>query len=401
MGDKENSKDQKDGPQEQYAPKGGKKDIYGHDEIPIPLVFVPGIGGSKLGIQKNLNGKPLKTEFFWPPSSLYDTDLAVDKLKDGLKSKEIVADDLFPGAYDELLSGLKAMGYELNVNFWIYAYDWTKSNKVSGAGLKAFIDDILSKHPEWKKVDVINHSMGGLVTRAAYGDGAKILRMIFITSPHYGSPNAYFFLNPNISSNLLGTDKISGLTGIAARLAARYFNVDKLEKEVKDIVRTFQSVYELLCDRYYFELGLKKYIVFHDGYKKKERITDTDRTYFDSDKHWGLPKDRHSDVQNALDFKAKIQYSVPGDPKDTLVIYSNSEATDDVITWAPGKYKGGFKDRKDDGQKGDGTVSTESARDFKDAVSIKKVKGTHSAIPNSDDTIIAIREFLTKPPNKP
>jgi triacylglycerol esterase/lipase EstA (alpha/beta hydrolase family) len=40
--------------------------------------------------------------------------------------------------------------------------------------------------------------MGGLVTRAAYKQGAPIRRAIYIASPHFGNPMAYFALNPEI-----------------------------------------------------------------------------------------------------------------------------------------------------------------------------------------------------------
>ncbi|SDK53432.1 triacylglycerol lipase [Actinopolyspora mzabensis] len=45
-----------------------------------------------------------------------------------------------------------------------FEYDWTQSNKQSAAELASYVDNVLAETGA-NKVDIVNHSMGGLVTR--------------------------------------------------------------------------------------------------------------------------------------------------------------------------------------------------------------------------------------------
>jgi pimeloyl-ACP methyl ester carboxylesterase len=77
----------------------------------------------------------------------------------------------------------------------VYAvgYDWRQSNRDSGARLRARIKEILAKHPLAKKVVMVTHSMGGLVTRAALAQGAQadIHGVVHTVMPADGAVVAY------------------------------------------------------------------------------------------------------------------------------------------------------------------------------------------------------------------
>jgi pimeloyl-ACP methyl ester carboxylesterase len=77
----------------------------------------------------------------------------------------------------------------------VYAvgYDWRQSNQDSGTRLRARIRTILGKHPLAKKVILVTHSMGGLVTRAALRQGAEadILGVVHTVMPADGAVVAY------------------------------------------------------------------------------------------------------------------------------------------------------------------------------------------------------------------
>ncbi len=153
-----------------------------------PLIFVPGIRTSTLAIKKD-DGK---LEHFWPlmPHELMnkvklDTtfrylDTKIRQKPENIDDSDIpvVATGLLPMAYDGLIRSILSWGYRPNVDFWFFPYDWRQSNSVSGQQLSTFIKNKIGGNNTSldNGVDVIGHSMGGIVTRAAYRCGAPIKR---------------------------------------------------------------------------------------------------------------------------------------------------------------------------------------------------------------------------------
>lgn len=77
----------------------------------------------------------------------------------------------------------------------VYAcgYDWRQSNTTSARLLQARIAQALADHPSAKKVVLVTHSMGGLVTRSALTQGAeaKILGVVHTVMPTDGAVVAF------------------------------------------------------------------------------------------------------------------------------------------------------------------------------------------------------------------
>ncbi|RMF27358.1 MAG: hypothetical protein D6759_17850, partial [Chloroflexi bacterium] len=115
------------------------------------------------------------------------------------------------GIYDPLLTTLAKMGYVRGQTLYAVGYDWRNSNRVSADLLDEKIGEQLSRVAELPyvnhdgKVDLVVHSMGGLVSRAyiqGYGvdnengdapiayDG-DVRKVVFIASPHRGFPIDY------------------------------------------------------------------------------------------------------------------------------------------------------------------------------------------------------------------
>ncbi|MBP9751302.1 MAG: alpha/beta hydrolase [Candidatus Moranbacteria bacterium] len=98
--------------------------------------------------------------------------------------------------YDDLMSSLERNGYQKEVNLFPFPYDWRVTNKTSALYLQDKIEDVIQKTGV-SKVDVVAHSMGGLVARsyveelgeARYAD--TIDQLITLGTPHRGSPEAY------------------------------------------------------------------------------------------------------------------------------------------------------------------------------------------------------------------
>ncbi len=95
--------------------------------------------------------------------------------------------------YDNLVDTLLVNGYILDQTLFTFPYDWRKSNVDTAVLLKTKIDSV-KVICGCSKVDIVAHSMGGLVTRyyaqsAQYGQ--DIDNLIFLGTPHRGSPKDY------------------------------------------------------------------------------------------------------------------------------------------------------------------------------------------------------------------
>ena len=95
--------------------------------------------------------------------------------------------------YDNLWEALKLAGYIEGENLFAFPYQWRLPNAYTADLLKEKIDDI-KEICDCEKVDIVAHSMGGLVARS-YIEGADyeddIDQLIFLATPHKGATNAY------------------------------------------------------------------------------------------------------------------------------------------------------------------------------------------------------------------
>jgi triacylglycerol esterase/lipase EstA (alpha/beta hydrolase family) len=103
--------------------------------------------------------------------------------------------------YDDLWAALKLAGYQENKSLFAFPYNWRQSNATSSLLLKQKINEVkvacnsasLADY-DCSKVDLVAHSMGGLVARAYIeGDNYQndVDQLIFLATPQQGSPTAY------------------------------------------------------------------------------------------------------------------------------------------------------------------------------------------------------------------
>jgi pimeloyl-ACP methyl ester carboxylesterase len=337
-------------------------------------------------------------EPIWPPVGWWDKGHFKPKSLRELTSiidKETSQNEpLFPLVYSELLHYLENMGYILGNNFWVFPYDWTQSNRVSGRQLGQFIQNIITANPQWQQVDVINHSMGGLVTRAAAKlYAAPIRRTVYITSPHYGSPKAFFILHPKIEYSVFG----NFFQSVIGELAWKWYlhqildtENNSMEKEIKALARRLDSVFELLPDRFYLENNHP--LVMKRTMSGEFPINGLEATYYGDNCRFSSTEIEKR-VKAAMMFKEDLGSTLPG--LENLIIYSDSEETVDHIIllepigWHFGQYK-------DSGQKGDSVVPVNSAT-LNNPSKAKRVQGTHKGVPSSLETSLLIKEFLDEP----
>ncbi len=124
----------------------------------------------------------------------------------------------------------------LHPDLYVFGYDWRQSVSKNADSLKLYIDLILAANPDFDSVDIIAHSMGGLVSRRMIMDHPDaVSRLITICSPFLGAPKAIFsMLTGDIDDedlNLIVPDDIS-----------------------RDIARYMPAMHQLLPNKGYFEL---------------------------------------------------------------------------------------------------------------------------------------------------
>jgi pimeloyl-ACP methyl ester carboxylesterase len=379
-----------------------------------PLIFVPGIRTSRLAIKRE-NGS---LEQFWPlmPHEFLiraklervfhylETDIrlrADDNKNDDI---EVVATSLIPFAYDGLIKSILAWGYKPNIDFWVFPYDWRQSNRISGHLLTKFIEEKTEGKCNDDGIDVISHSMGGIIARAASLNGALIRRTAYIACPHMGSPLAYFILHPQIDSRRFIGSAYHNYP------SSTYWQPDNADKNMesrktlyqrrKELFVKFPSMYELLPDESYLR---NRAILLIDG-KPKSGAEDT---YLKSD--WAFKeKDMRNAVINAMEFKRDLGEELPR--QGDLLICGTSQPTCDTIQYRtsyPASITGrrpsylmqqGFSLPYDSGQGGDGYVPVTSAMasisgtpTYSNCVFIPE---THTVLSNAKATIEAIGRFL-------
>ncbi|MDR4485534.1 MAG: alpha/beta fold hydrolase [Nitrospirales bacterium] len=162
---------------------------------PKNIIFAPGVMGSTL--QSNGLGGVWWLDIVRARDKLNELRLT-DKGQDFDNDAEIMpgAVDLSYVPFRKALATANDFGGSVH-----FPYDWRKSLRVSVDALR---DAILKTYSEYgKRVHLIGHSMGGLMIRTAlmiHGKEIwpKVDRIVFIGTPHYGSPSIAGYLKNHL-----------------------------------------------------------------------------------------------------------------------------------------------------------------------------------------------------------
>jgi len=373
-----------------------------------PLIFVPGTRTSRLAIRKE-NGS---LEHFWPLMPYeFLIRAKLDRVFQYLETKirlkpddndvNVVATSLIPLAYDGLIQSILRWGYKPNIDFWIFPYDWRQSNRISGHLLARFIEEKTEGNSDG--VDIISHSMGGIIARAAYRYGAPIRRAAYIACPHLGSPLAYFILHPQIDSRrFIGSAYHNYPSGVHRQ--PNDPNNSEARKTLyhrrKELFIKFPSMYELLPDESYLR---RRAILLADG----KPSLGAEETYLGND--WAFKEsDMRANVINAMEFKRELGEELP--TQEILLVCGTNQLTCDAIHYTSNYHASiterrpsylmqrGFSLPYDSGQSGDGYVPVSSAMasvsgtpTYSNSVFIPEA---HAVLPNAKATIETISRFL-------
>jgi pimeloyl-ACP methyl ester carboxylesterase len=199
----------------------------------LPIIFVPGIMGSRL---KNQEGKTvwdpdyagfmlLKYGGFWISAKNRKQRIIGEKFdpsylevfNDDPEHNKVLADPhdkkrdkrgwggVYWNSCGEFLKKLQTRQWDQTVNLFfefpvhVFGYNWTASNDLAGQKLAAEIDRVIQLYRDMGRycdyVILVTHSMGGLVARSACmreGVKDKVLGIVHAAQPSEGSPAAYW-----------------------------------------------------------------------------------------------------------------------------------------------------------------------------------------------------------------
>lgn len=160
----------------------------------VPVIFLHGIGGSVLAEKAN----PQKIYFGGVKQSLDQfakLELPIDRSKDKLVSIDVLrtaqlARGTSVDQYNLIINRLEALGYKEGTDLFTFHYDWRRSNFESVEKLRQFI---ANKGLAGKQIDLIGHSMGGLVSTIyiqKYAGEQKVRNFIAMGTPFFGAVKA-------------------------------------------------------------------------------------------------------------------------------------------------------------------------------------------------------------------
>lgn len=245
---------------------GGRQAIFLLTPLSEPLIFIPGVSGSYL-VDKTTNSER------WPGFLTFHDSLTLDP--NAGPNPNIVATDAIrhytaqifgtsvyeQDYYEPLLHMLTTRGgyleYQvnnnparrttdgcdlsqksvdpaLNPNLFVFAYDWRKSNIENAAALRDYVGCVQQFYPN-EKVDILAHSMGGILARRFILDNpGKVRKLISIATPWVGAPKS-----------LLAAE--TGDIGTSALLVSN--------STIKTLAEFFPSIHQILPTRSYYDLG--------------------------------------------------------------------------------------------------------------------------------------------------
>jgi pimeloyl-ACP methyl ester carboxylesterase len=167
-----------------------------------PLVFVPGLLGTRLC--RDNPAKPDEPILLWGsvgalssfPSLRLGSDVADDVKPCGIIRDVVFLGPLKQELYAPIIDHLKKTGYREGKDLFIFDYDWRRSVFDNARALEKFVNEKIPDPAQ--RVDILAHSMGGLVARAyvmRQGGAARVARLFSAGSPFHGSVKVYATLD--------------------------------------------------------------------------------------------------------------------------------------------------------------------------------------------------------------
>ncbi len=342
----------------------------GTEKIINPVIIIPGIVGTELYNGDDLIWMDLKqmlldiNDEFLNILGLNNQGKSLNIIKIGniIKGKNFLNKKI--DIFDSLIINLKNNNYQENKNLFFFPYDWRLNMDSTKDLLNQKIEEVKTQTGK-DKVDIIAHSMGGLLVEDYINQYGKdsIDKLIFVGTPHLGAPKA--------GKILLEGDR---------------FSIPWLEEDrIKEIAQNSPALYELLPSPTYFNN--------FSGYLKPYSFFSTPFYDYNQTKDFFLNnKNLNSNVfTQAESFFAKNLQDIDFSGIDTYNITGCGRATQSAYRFDIFGLIGGVGYSQ-----GDGTVPIVSA-DYINIPSSNKYyskKSNHAELSSSEDIRNAIVEIL-------
>jgi pimeloyl-ACP methyl ester carboxylesterase len=225
-----------------------------------PVIVIPGVAGSEfvagstftLNVDNGHGGTYSRTynagDKVWV-NTWEAIEPGADDYFDALKLKAdgitpvapaLRVSGLYGSAYNDLISYLKGQGYVDGVDLWMFPYDWRKDIRATHKDLDALVTKALTAAnggrtdpATWttKRVDLVGHSMGGMVGRSYVADAVRAQRVDQLVT--LGSPQ-------------LGATKFLKALMYGDDFGPHFLGIGLDSQEVKDVVQNMAGAMELL-----------------------------------------------------------------------------------------------------------------------------------------------------------
>ena len=192
---------------------------HGNDEKPDystedtdPIIIIPGIMGSRLYLDESCIKRVWEPNIFEKFLKAFGGDITHElckvlyvrpcenqqKYEEGAKGigREYGTKDTYKTLVDSICKRFP------NREVYVFSYDWRKSNSISAEKLNEEIQKILQETGK-VKVDIVAHSMGGLVASSYYSKygSEKVDKIITCGTPYEGAPS---LIDAVMNGNFLG-----------------------------------------------------------------------------------------------------------------------------------------------------------------------------------------------------
>ena len=239
--------------------------------------------------------------------------------------------------YEPFIMMLESMGYQRNKNLFISFYDWRQKIKESAQIYLTKTITLAKQITGANKVNLICHSMGGLVARAYaqsnmyYND---VDQLIILCTPNAGSPSNYSYWTGGILPV-----HVSSKINIVYLYMDQYINylchLYKMNR-VEAIHAHFKGVQDIIPCKYY-----GNYLFMKNG----SSIEFIPYNKMKTQNHFLDELNQHRDIMNRRNIHITL---ISGDGEETIkdlqVIPSHSK-----VKWIDGKVVGDITTKRGDG----------------------------------------------------
>lgn len=242
-------------------------------KLKFPVIFIPGIGGSEFSASQDIfysgddgHGGTYSHAYSANEKIWVNEDEAVklgdDDYFDVLKLKDDGATSVSAGVsltgnltsqgYGDINTFFPGIGYSAGTNFFIFPYDWRKDIRTTQTDLDNLVELAKQKSGQ-PKVNIVAHSLGGLVARHYISDeakAAKVNKLISLGVPHLGSVVSLKTLMYGIP---------------VGKPVFNIFNIGLSASEVKDIYQNLTSAFILLPSNQFYNFYEYQQFPFYDN----------------------------------------------------------------------------------------------------------------------------------------